>query len=243
MPGSNRGRRHRLHTCRDVECCGGEDHEHEGNILRPGRIRTCTCSLSLRLGWRKMAINRRLILPTNVRHYHPRSNHNPSTYSGVSRRRKRSIAAENTANPRPPQSAPLGPVLRARTPPAINPAAIGFTISFRARYYAVHHAVRNISQAFHTRVMPRNKVGNRHRVRTRGSAQTGPVGEGKAHRLDDTLCACKQYGHLGETLPAPPHAPPHFSKNFPRLCSCGDGPNGLLLLTYQRVFVCERGGH
>jgi hypothetical protein len=58
----------------------------------------------------------------------------PSTYSAGSRRKKRSIAAENAAKARPPPSTPDGPELRARIPPATKPAATGFAISFRARY-------------------------------------------------------------------------------------------------------------
>ena len=59
---------------------------------------------------------------------------NSSTYSAGSLRKNRSMAAENAAKARPPPSTPVGPEPRARIPPATNPAATGFTMSFRARY-------------------------------------------------------------------------------------------------------------
>jgi hypothetical protein len=45
------------------------------------------------------------------------------------------MAAENAANARPPPKAALGPEFRASIPPATNPAATEFVISFLARYY------------------------------------------------------------------------------------------------------------
>lgn len=70
------------------------------------------------------------------------------TYSGVSRRRNKSIAAENAAKAIAPPNAAFGPELRARMPPETNPAAIAFVISFLARYYSgegFHSPVRSAS--------------------------------------------------------------------------------------------------
>lgn len=56
------------------------------------------------------------------------------THSAGSRLRNKSIAAEKAAKASPPPNAALGPEFRARTPPAMNPAATEFVISFLARY-------------------------------------------------------------------------------------------------------------
>lgn len=57
------------------------------------------------------------------------------THSAGSRRRNKSMAAENAANATPPPNAAWGPEFRARIPPAMNPAATEFAISFFARYF------------------------------------------------------------------------------------------------------------
>ena len=44
------------------------------------------------------------------------------------------MAAENAAKATPPPNAAFGPAFRAKIPPAKNPAATGFTMSFFARY-------------------------------------------------------------------------------------------------------------
>lgn len=59
---------------------------------------------------------------------------NNQAYSDGSLRINKSIAAEKAANANPPPRTAFGPEFRASTPPATNPAAIGFTISFFARY-------------------------------------------------------------------------------------------------------------
>jgi|SRR5882762_10354986 hypothetical protein len=56
------------------------------------------------------------------------------THSGGSRLKNISMAAENAAKARPPPKTALGPECRARIPPATNPAATEFVISFLARY-------------------------------------------------------------------------------------------------------------
>lgn len=45
------------------------------------------------------------------------------------------MAAEKAANASPPPNAAFGPEFLARMPPAMNPAATGFTMSFLARYW------------------------------------------------------------------------------------------------------------
>jgi hypothetical protein len=55
-------------------------------------------------------------------------------YSGGSLLMNKSIAAEKAANANPPPRTAFGPEFRASTPPATNPAAIGLTMSFFARY-------------------------------------------------------------------------------------------------------------
>lgn len=57
------------------------------------------------------------------------------THSAGSRLMNQSMAAENAANAIPPPNAALGPEFRARMPPEMNPAVIGLTISFLARYW------------------------------------------------------------------------------------------------------------
>jgi len=55
-------------------------------------------------------------------------------HSDGSLRRNKSMAAEKAANANPPPKAAFGPEFRASPPPATKPAAIGFTMSFFARY-------------------------------------------------------------------------------------------------------------
>jgi hypothetical protein len=69
----------------------------------------------------------------NVSAYLARTD-NAFAYSGSSLRMNKSIAAEKAANANPPPRAAFGPEFRASTPPAMNPAVIGFTMSFFARY-------------------------------------------------------------------------------------------------------------
>lgn len=54
------------------------------------------------------------------------------------------MAAEKAANASPPPNAAFGPEFRARMPPAMKPAATGFTMSFLARYWGRYEAYENV---------------------------------------------------------------------------------------------------
>ena len=109
-----------------------------------------------------------------------------STYSVGSRRKNRSMAAEKAAKARPPPSTPVGPEFRARIPPATNPAATGFTMSFRARY------CREINRA----------------------SATANACKMFTNRFYDTFYASKQGPDLTKPLSTPPHTTTHIFEYF-----------------------------